>query len=72
LDNKEFKEDIFITVLGKSFYVIASGKITLVPLLAKINNILVHVKGGFVPVMLRQKEGKRRKAILVGTFNVLY
>jgi hypothetical protein len=56
----------------KLFCFIASGKIYLMLLLAKVNNILVHIKRGFVLVVLRQKEGKRRKAILVGTCNVLY
>jgi hypothetical protein len=32
----------------------------------------VHIRGGFIPAVLRRKEGERRRAVMVGTCDVLY
>jgi hypothetical protein len=39
---------------------------------SKVGDILVHIRGGFIPAVLRRKEGERRRAVMVGTCDVLY
>lgn len=69
----EYLERVFaFSVLGKVFCVTGGGKPALVPPLAKVGDTLVHVRGGFLPVVLRRKEGEGRRAVLVGTCEVLH
>lgn len=42
----------------------------LVPPLSKIGDTIVHVKGGYVPLVLRKKRFQPRIAELVGTCSV--
>ena len=42
-------------IVGKAFCVTSSGLMALVPPLSKIEDTIVHVKGGYVPLVLRKK-----------------
>jgi hypothetical protein len=52
---------------GKAFCITATGHMALVPPLAKDGDTLVHVRGGYIPMVLREKGPGVRRAELVGT-----
>jgi len=57
---------------GKAFCLTASGSMALVPPLAREGDMLVHIRGGYVPIVLRRKSPGERRAELVGTCKVHY
>jgi hypothetical protein len=52
---------------GKSFCITASGRLALVPLLSMARDRVVHVRGGYVPAVLRQNDCGARIGEWVGT-----
>jgi hypothetical protein len=69
----DYLERIFTcSVSGKAFCITAADKMGLVPPLAKKGDTLVHVKGGFIPMVLRRKSPGSKRAELVGTCDVLH
>ncbi|CZR50139.1 uncharacterized protein PAC_00011 [Phialocephala subalpina] len=58
------------SIVGKAFCVTSSGLMALVPPLSKTGDTIVHVKGGYVPLVLRKKNFQARTAELVGTCSV--
>ena len=52
---------------GKAFCITAAGSMALVPPLSKEGDTLVHVRGGYIPIVLRRKRPGVRRADLVGT-----
>jgi hypothetical protein len=60
-----------LTIEGKALAVTAKGLMALVPPLARDGDLLVHVRGGYTPVVLRRKAAGERTAELVGTCIVL-
>lgn len=57
---------------SKAFCITAAGAMALVPPLAKNGDTLVHVRGGYVPIVLRKKTREVRRAELVGSCTVQY
>jgi hypothetical protein len=55
------------SVSGKAFCITATGHMALVPPLAKNGDMLVHVKGGYIPMVLRERGPGVKTAELVGT-----
>ncbi|KAI9776854.1 MAG: hypothetical protein M1839_009302 [Geoglossum umbratile] len=58
------------TITGKAFCITSAGSMALVPPLVKEEDVLVHVKGGYIPLVLRAKQPGERIAELVGTCRV--
>ncbi len=52
---------------GKAFCITATGHMALVPPLAKNGDTIVHVRGGYIPMVFREKAPGVRRAELVGT-----
>ena len=52
---------------GRVFCITEVGHMALVPPLARKGDTLVHVRGGYLPMVLREKESGVRRAELVGT-----
>jgi hypothetical protein len=52
---------------GKVFCITAAGSMALVPPLVKEGDTLVHVRGGYIPMVLRRESPGVRRAELVGT-----
>lgn len=64
---QRFLTDRFaMTISGKTFCITSTGSIALAPPLAREDDMLVHVRGGYVPVVLRRKGHGGRVAELVG------
>jgi hypothetical protein len=59
-----------MTSAGKAFAITSTGQMALVPPLAKMGDLCVHVRGGYVPLTLRKIEGEERRAELVGACKV--
>jgi hypothetical protein len=55
----------------KAFCITAAGKMALVPPLAREKEIIVHVRGGYMPIVLRKIVLGERRAELVGSCIVL-
>lgn len=54
-------------VAGKAFCITPAGLMALVAPLAEIGDALVHVRGGYIPILSRRKAPGARRAELVGT-----
>jgi hypothetical protein len=50
----------------KAFYITAEGKMALMPPLVRSGDTLVHVRGGYMPIVLRRAAAGERRAELVG------
>ena len=61
-----FKKFSF-AVIGKAFCITENGSMALIPPLAAVNDIFVHIRGGHMPCLLRQKELGRRAFEFIGT-----
>jgi hypothetical protein len=60
------------TVAGKAFCLTAEGAMALVPPLARAGDTLVHVRGGYIPIVFRPTGSRgERRAELVGVCTVL-
>jgi hypothetical protein len=59
------------SIAWKAFGITLSGKMALVPPLAKEGDVLVHVRGGYIPIALRSKMPGVNKAELVGACAVV-
>ena len=58
------------TSAGKGFAVMATGEMALVPPIARVGDLCVHVRGGYIPLVLRKSGKGGRTAELVGTCKV--
>ncbi|KAI9768287.1 MAG: hypothetical protein M1839_004151 [Geoglossum umbratile] len=56
--------------LGRSFAISSSGKMALVPPLSQAGDLIVHVRGGFAPLLVRTDKPEQRVAELVGVCSV--
>jgi len=52
---------------GKAFCITATGHMALVPPLAEKKDTIVHVRGGYIPMVFREKAPGARRAELIGT-----
>jgi hypothetical protein len=72
LDDRVLGKEILLHGLGKVFCITASGSMVLVPPLTQVGDVLVHIRRGFIPMLLRRKAPGIRRAELVGTCEVLH
>ena len=55
---------------GKGFAITSRGEMALVPPFVKVDDLCVHVRGGYIPLVLRESRNGERMAKLVGTCKV--
>lgn len=66
-----YLERRFAFIVGlKAFCITAEGMMALMPPLVRSGDTLVHVRGGYIPIVLRRAVAGERRAELVGAFIV--